>query len=157
MNSMKKNFIKLAPELYDKKHVEKTTEVKFFPTSKTQRGSFINPKTDRVVTEFEYRVYELCKQIPEGYFSTYKAMADAIGSGSRAVGNALRKNPFAPLPVPCHRVITSDFFLGGFDGDTRTKIFWKKEILEDEGLVFDAKGYVDQSMRDRLFRDFVVS
>lgn len=33
-----------------------------------------------------------------------------------AVGSALRENPFAPY-VPCHRVIASTLYIGGFGGE----------------------------------------
>ena len=32
------------------------------------------------------------------------------------MGGALRNNPFAPR-IPCHRVIASSFFIGGFKGE----------------------------------------
>ena len=32
------------------------------------------------------------------------------------MGGALRNNPFAPR-IPCHRVIASSFFVGGFKGE----------------------------------------
>lgn len=59
------------------------------------------------VTEFQSRVYALLKQIPKGRISTYAEMAKALGSSPRAVGGALRVNPFAP-EVPCHRIIQAD-------------------------------------------------
>eukprot|EP00595_Chromulina_sp_UTEXLB2642_P000606 CAMPEP_0196766838 /NCGR_PEP_ID=MMETSP1095-20130614/31336_1 /TAXON_ID=96789 ORGANISM="Chromulina nebulosa, Strain UTEXLB2642" /NCGR_SAMPLE_ID=MMETSP1095 /ASSEMBLY_ACC=CAM_ASM_000446 /LENGTH=58 /DNA_ID=CAMNT_0042131277 /DNA_START=87 /DNA_END=259 /DNA_ORIENTATION=- len=56
-------------------------------------------------------------------------MAMAIGNpkAMRAVGNSLRKNPFAP-EVPCHRVIASDLSLGGFYGskDSNGELLKKK-------------------------------
>jgi len=68
----------------------------------------------RNVTAFETKVYELCKQIPKGKVSTYGSMAKALGCGApRSVGQALRRNPFAPT-VPCHRVVAADRRLGGF-------------------------------------------
>ncbi|KAF8260267.1 6-O-methylguanine DNA methyltransferase [Lactarius quietus] len=54
--------------------------------------------------------------IPAGKTSTYKDVCNALGSGSpRSVGGALRNNPFA-LRIPCHRVIASSLFVGGFKG-----------------------------------------
>lgn len=58
------------------------------------------------VTAFQERVYALLKQIPAGRVTTYAAMARVLGSSPRAVGGALRVNPFAP-EVPCHRCIAS--------------------------------------------------
>ena len=59
------------------------------------------------VTPFQERVYALLQQIPEGKVTTYAAMAKALNSSPRAVGGALRNNPFAP-EVPCHRCVASD-------------------------------------------------
>lgn len=73
---------------------------------------------------------------------TYVEVAAAIGRprASRAVGNALNKNPrptFAKqnlggqafAPVPCHRVIRSDGTVGGFAwGSVK-----KRKLLEKEG------------------------
>lgn len=59
------------------------------------------------VTEYQNRVYILLQQIPEGRVSTYAALSKALGSSPRAVGGALRRNPYAPQ-VPCHRVISAD-------------------------------------------------
>lgn len=58
------------------------------------------------VTEYQERVYSLLQQIPEGRISTYGALAKALSSSPRAVGGALRNNPFAP-EIPCHRCIAS--------------------------------------------------
>ena len=67
------------------------------------------------LTEFEKKVYAACRLIPKGQTRSYKWIAEKIGrpQAYRAVGNALHKNPFAPL-VPCHRVIKSDGTVGGF-------------------------------------------
>jgi methylated-DNA-[protein]-cysteine S-methyltransferase len=58
------------------------------------------------VTPYQERVYALLKQIPEGKITSYAALARALDSSPRAVGGALRNNPFAP-EVPCHRCIAS--------------------------------------------------
>lgn len=68
---------------------------------------------DAQVTSFERRVYDLCSQIPRGQVSTYGDMAKSLCSSPRAVGQALRRNPFAP-EVPCHRVVAADRKIGGF-------------------------------------------
>jgi len=49
--------------------------------------------------------------------TTYGALARKLGSGPRAVGNALRANPYAPA-VPCHRIVRTSLDLGGFCGET---------------------------------------
>ena len=83
-------------------------------------------------TEFQTRVYQLTSRVPRGKVTTYGAIAKALGKkghASRAVGQALNRNPFAPT-VPCHRVVQSDGKLGGFGGELATKI----ERLEKEGI-----------------------
>ncbi|KAI9097424.1 hypothetical protein DFS34DRAFT_621591 [Phlyctochytrium arcticum] len=83
-------------------------------------------------------------------------MSDFLKSSPRAVGQALRNNPFAPT-VPCHRVLASNHFVGGFDGQwgEGVKVDKKMLLLTDEGLVFANDGRLDTSMRRlRLFRDF---
>ena len=80
---------------------------------------------------YSERVYSLCRKIPKGKVATYKAIARALNSSPRAVGRALRKNPYAP-EVPCHRVIKSDGNIGGFKGslDNQEKI----NLLIKEGV-----------------------
>ncbi|KAJ1668177.1 hypothetical protein IW140_000656 [Coemansia sp. RSA 1813] len=124
-----------------------------YPEIEGARKTHLSTKTGRPVTEFQYRVYDACRQIPAGHFSTYKAIADHLSSGPRAVGNALAMNPFAPLPIPCHRVLTSDCYIGGFSGDKKSKIFWKKAKLEKEGLSFDDSGYVTPKHQQMQFFD----
>lgn len=68
------------------------------------------------VSDFQKRVYEAVLAIPHGETRTYAWVAKKIGKplAARAVGQALRRNPF-PILVPCHRVV-SDKSLGGFMG-----------------------------------------
>eukprot|EP01031_Cornospumella_fuschlensis_P038966 gene38967-47405_t len=89
-------------------------------------------------TEFETKVYAACCKIPKGKVATYKSLATAIGAPKafRAVGSALRKNPYAPT-VPCHRVVASDLTLGGFHGSTDKNgcdLKRKRQMLLDEGV-----------------------
>jgi len=71
-------------------------------------------------------------QIPLGYVSTYGAVAKAVGSGSRAVGNVMAGNIFVPL-VPCHRVVKADLSLGGYGGGLKTK--YKLLMKEKRGYI----------------------
>jgi methylated-DNA-[protein]-cysteine S-methyltransferase len=83
---------------------------------------------------FEEAVYSKIKEIPKGRVTTYKEVAVAIGKpgASRAVGNALNRNPH-PIEVPCHRVVKSDLTIGGFARGTKEK----KKLLKKEGVKFD--------------------
>lgn len=79
---------------------------------------------------FNERCYDLLKQIPKGRVTTYKLMAQALGTKAyRAVGNAMAKNP-EPVTVPCHRVVKSDGSIGGYALGTDKKI----ELLQNEGI-----------------------
>ncbi len=59
--------------------------------------------------------------VPLGYVTSYGAIAKAVGGGPRAVGNIMASNPFAPI-VPCHRVVRTNFSLGGYGFGLKTKI-----------------------------------
>jgi methylated-DNA-[protein]-cysteine S-methyltransferase len=84
-------------------------------------------------------------EVPRGWVSTYKRIADKIGipKGARVVGNALARNPF-PIIIPCHRAIKSNGELGGFQGGMKMK----RSLLEMEGIEFSEKGKV---ITDRIF------
>ncbi len=93
-----------------------------------------------MTTAFDERVYALCRQVPRGKVTTYAAIARALDSRAyRAVGGALRRNPYAPH-VPCHRVVGSDGRLTGFAGGLPEK----KRMLESEGVAVE-NGRVDLS------------
>jgi methylated-DNA-[protein]-cysteine S-methyltransferase len=89
------------------------------------------------ISTFAQRVYAALCHIPPGRVITYAALGRRIGCRSpRAIGQALRTNPFAPQ-VPCHRVIASDLSPGGFNGRTSGAALAKKlRLLATEGIVF---------------------
>lgn len=101
---------------------------------------------DRAPTAFETRVYDLISAIPKGKVSTYALVARQLHCGSnQAVGQALRRNPFAPR-VPCHRVVSAALTLGGFNGHRDgEELARKRRMLEEEGVEFDEKGRVKAS------------
>jgi methylated-DNA-[protein]-cysteine S-methyltransferase len=63
------------------------------------------------------RVYNCCSQIPKGQVSTYKYIAEFLRISPREVGQILKVNPFPSTEVPCHRVIATNFFIGGYYGE----------------------------------------
>ena len=85
-------------------------------------------------TKFQKKVWNYLKTIRKGTVKTYKQVAIAINrpKSSRAVANAVGKNPFAPK-IPCHRVIRSDGSLGGYSGKGGVKT--KKLLLKREGII----------------------
>lgn len=110
----------------------------------------MQPQLDRIAasdkTPFQKRVLSLLCQVPRGRVTTYGLMSRHLGSSPRAIGSAMRRNPFAP-EVPCHRVVATGGALGGFkgawpkDGEGVT-LDEKRALLRGEGLRFDAKGRV---------------
>ena len=104
------------------------------------------------MSSFSKRVYELCLLVPPGKVTTYKAIAEKLGTRSyRGVGQALRCNPFAPR-VPCHRVVRSDGALGGFMGWKKGgKVEEKRKMLEKEGVVI-VDGKIDLAHYLFLFK-----
>ena len=85
------------------------------------------------------RIYEAVKKIPKGHVATYGQIAEMAGNPrmSRAVGNALHKNP-DPLHIPCFRVVNSKGELAGafaFGGEKA-----QEELLRADGVeVVDGK------------------
>ena len=82
-------------------------------------------------TDFQIMVWKEIKKIPKGKVRSYKEIAVAISrpKASRAVANACGKNPF-PLKIPCHRVIGSNGYIGGYSGEGGIKK--KIELLKLE-------------------------
>ena len=79
------------------------------------------------------RIYEAVKKIPKGRVATYGKVAEMAGNPrmSRAVGNALQKNP-DPEHIPCYRVVNSKGELAGafaFGGENV-----QKKLLEADGI-----------------------
>ena len=79
------------------------------------------------------RIYEAVKKIPKGQVATYGKVAEMAGNPrmSRAVGNALHKNP-DPEHIPCYRVVNSKGELAGafaFGGENV-----QKKLLEADGI-----------------------
>lgn len=94
--------------------------------------------------EFSRQVLEVVSKIPCGRLMTYAQVAQKAGSSRayRAVGSILNRNyrsrewqlPIEGLePVPCHRVIRSDGFVGGYARGEKEK----EDILKLEGHVIN--------------------
>ena len=84
------------------------------------------------LTLFQKRVLKTVLNIPRGRVRSYVWVAGKAGSpkACRAVGQALKKNPYAPH-VPCHRVIASNGSIGGYSGGVRKK----RQLLRKEGII----------------------
>ncbi len=90
-------------------------------------GSLNNQKLSIVAQ----KVFGEVAKISRGTTTTYKAIAQKVGTSPRAVGNILHNNP-DPNTYPCHRVIRSDGKLASgyaFGGKSA-----QLKLLRDEGV-----------------------
>lgn len=86
------------------------------------------------------RIYDIARQIPCGYVTTYGRIAAMAGNPrmSRIVGGAMHT---APGDVPCHRVVNR--FGGLCDAFSPMGKDTHRLLLEMEGVTFRADGTVD--------------
>ena len=88
-------------------------------------------------TTFLQDVYSVVAAIPAGGVVTYGQIASLVGRPqcSRMVGQAMHNVP-EELHLPCHRVVNSRGRL--VPGWTEQRV-----LLENEGVRFNANGFVD--------------
>ena len=99
-------------------------------------------------TNFDEKVFQLTKQIPKGRVSTYKIIAEKLGTRAyRAVGNALRKNK-NPIIIPCHRVINNNGAIGGYSGIRESSK--KIGLLRKEGITIKNRKII--GLKNRLYK-----
>ena len=95
---------------------------------------------------FSENVLELTKKVPNGKVTTYKIIAEKLNTiAYRAVGTALHKNK-KPIIIPCHRVVNSSGFVGGYGKGIKKKI----ELLRKENVKIKNKKI--QDFKKVLFR-----
>jgi methylated-DNA-[protein]-cysteine S-methyltransferase len=96
-----------------------------------------NSKKVASLTPFQRKVYMALCLVPEGYVTTYQSIGKYIQcSSSQAIGQALKRNPYAPI-IPCHRVVKSNGMIGGFHGHTSGEHIARKiSLLRNEGVEF---------------------
>jgi len=84
-------------------------------------------------SEFERKVYRALLKVTAGKTVTYGGLAKKAGypGAARAVGSAMRKNPF-PILIPCHRVVKS----GGTIGRYSRGMTIKRKLLLHEGVSY---------------------
>lgn len=101
---------------------------------------------------FSERVYALVRSVPKGKVTTYRDVAYAMNTGAcRMVGQALKRNPYAPA-VPCHRVVASNGAIGGFFGETAGPMIERKiAMLKAEGVIVKGGKVVDFERRRHKF------
>ena len=78
------------------------------------------PRLDLRGTPFQQIVWKALLDIPYGKIISYGELAVRLGTSARAVGGAVGRNPVS-LIVPCHRVVGSNGWLGGYAGGAEIK------------------------------------
>ena len=83
------------------------------------------------------KIYTVCEQIPHAMVASYGDIAAIIGGGcdARTVGYALNEIPKQRAGVPWQRIISKE-------GGISTRGLAQRQLLEEEGVEFDARGYV---------------
>ena len=81
----------------------------------------------------------LLRRIPRGKVVTYKELARESGTSPRAVGRILAGNR-EPAKYPCYKVVSSRGELRGYSAPGG--LARKRELLERDGITFDARGFV---------------
>ena len=82
------------------------------------------------MNDFQKKVLDITKQMPCEKITTYKIIGQKMNTKAyRAIWQALTRNPYAPT-IPCHRVVSSNWGIGGY-------AFWvekKIQILKEEWI-----------------------
>lgn len=97
------------------------------------------------------KVYDLVAKIPQGKVTTYGAISKIVNTNPKVIGYALHANKH-PDNVPCHRVINSKGKISSGYAFGGPGI--QKEMLEEEGIVFDKNETVDLNKFGYLLSDF---
>ncbi len=99
-------------------------------------------------SDFTKKVLEVVIKIPHGYLMTYQQVAKLADSPKayRAVGSILNRNyrkrewqlPIENIePIPCHRVIRSDGYIGGYakGGMNKARILMAEGHVVENGRI----------------------
>ena len=124
-----------------KKTIHTTSQIQHRENPQIQRILF-RITSHPTLSPFRRRVYRALMSVPAGRWTTYSALSKHLSSGPRAIGNAMKNNPFAPA-VPCHRVLATDRSVGGYKGEWVTGGKYSTEkikLLLEEGVEFDGNG-----------------
>lgn len=118
-----------APVVCDRDQLEPVEE-QLHEYFESRRTRFELPLDLAGLTDFQRSVLDAASDLGFGEVASYTEIARRIGRprASRAVGNALGRNPIA-IVIPCHRVLRSDGSLGGYTGGLE----YKEALLDIEG------------------------
>ncbi|MEM3672981.1 MAG: MGMT family protein [Candidatus Bathyarchaeia archaeon] len=99
----------------------------------------ILPVCTRHLSSYARKVIAVVSAVPLGYVTSYGSVARVAGGSPRAVGRIMAFNPF-PLIVPCHRIVSWNFTLGGYGGGLDVKLAILKR--EKRGYSVEAEASV---------------
>ena len=74
--------------------------------------------------------------IPRGYVASYSQIAEVLKTTPRHAGLLASKNKL-PVIVPCHRVVRSDGYVGGYSAARLSGVKVKESLLALEGVDVD--------------------
>jgi methylated-DNA-[protein]-cysteine S-methyltransferase len=83
------------------------------------------------ISKFQERVFKIVSEIAKGEVMSYGEIAKQLKTSPRAVGQALKFNPYH-IKIPCHRVIKSNGEIGGYKGKAMS--IEKQRLLRGEGF-----------------------
>jgi methylated-DNA-protein-cysteine methyltransferase-like protein len=83
------------------------------------------------------QIFDVAAQVPPGQVATYGDIAAIVGGGcdARTVGYAMGDLPAERADVPWQRIVAKE-------GAISTRGLRQRQLLEDEGVAFDARGHV---------------
>ncbi|KAK2958691.1 hypothetical protein BLNAU_6460 [Blattamonas nauphoetae] len=110
-------------------------------TSKKQKKHSTKDKQSNdpiSITPFQKSVFDTVRLIPRGTVCPMSSFVSHVGCpASEAVGEVLKNNKFSSSVVPDHRIIMSNFTLGGYRGKCTIGMMRKKlRLLLKEGVSF---------------------
>ena len=114
----------------------KTNKISNFKNIKNQINSYASGQLKKFEIDYYFegtplqkKIWKELSKIKYGEVTTYRQIAQKVGTSPRYVGNVCGQNKLL-LIIPCHRVIRSDGKLGGFSGRGGIKL--KKKLLSLE-------------------------
>lgn len=105
-------------------------------------NAIMPPMSDLKNAPLYERIYAVARQIPPGWVSTYGQIAAIVGRGctARQVGYAMAALSGDEQGVPWQRVINSQGEISLRPGEGGAR---QRQLLEAEGVEFDAQGRTD--------------
>ena len=102
------------------------------------------------------QIYAIVRQIPPGKVASYGQIAHLVdGATARMVGYAMHASGPEDGQVPWQRVVNSQGRISAHGDGIGASL--QRQMLEEEGVVFDRTGRIDLEIFGWLGRDFIAS